>query len=76
MTSETMAEIPGGSLHLLDINPDDKSIQLVYHPDVRPLLATVELSTKPMINLVWIGFLTIVAGAVIAFFRRIGEGRK
>jgi len=29
-----------------------------------------------MINLVWVGFLGIVAGATVAFYRRMAEGRK
>jgi len=75
-SSDTEAEIPGGSLHLVDINPEDKQVQLIYYPESQPLLATVELSKKPLINLVWVGFLGIVAGAIIAFYRRMAESRR
>jgi len=38
-SSDTEAEIPGGSLHLVDINPEDKQVQLIYYPESQPLLA-------------------------------------
>ncbi len=75
-SSDTEVEMPGGLLHLVDINPRDNYAQFFFHPETQPLLATIELSTKPMINLVWIGFLGIVAGAAVAFFRRMAERRK
>jgi cytochrome c-type biogenesis protein CcmF len=76
LASETERKITAGRLQLVDINPGSREIQLVYNPSDRPMLATIELSTKPMINLVWIGFLSVVAGAIIAFFRRLGDGRS
>jgi hypothetical protein len=74
--ADAEVKIPGGELHLVDINPKDNVVQFMRHPEVQPLIAAIELSTKPMINLVWIGFLGIVAGAIVAFYRRITEGKK
>ena len=76
MNSRTEMDVPGGTLHLMDINPDERTIQIIFNPEQEPMLATIEISTKPMINLVWIGFLTVVIGAIFSFFRRIGERRK
>jgi cytochrome c-type biogenesis protein CcmF len=72
--SETAhVETAGGTLHLVDVNPGENSAQFMFLPESRPMLATIEISTKPMINLVWIGFLGIVIGAIVAFYRRISE---
>ncbi|UCC78404.1 MAG: cytochrome c biogenesis protein CcsA [Candidatus Zixiibacteriota bacterium] len=75
-SSDSEAEVPDGTLRIVDINPRENHAQFIFDPESQPLLATVELSTKPMINLVWIGFLGIVAGAAVAFFRRMAERRK
>jgi len=74
--TDAEVDIPGGKLHLVDINPKNNIVQFVFQPGTQPLRATLELSTKPMINLVWIGFLGIVAGAIVAFSRRLTEGKK
>jgi cytochrome c-type biogenesis protein CcmF len=65
----------GSQLFLVDIDARNDSATYVYVPSQDPMLATVELSTKPMINLVWLGFLTIVIGAAMSFFRRMKESK-
>ncbi len=69
--------LPDGSrLILLDLQAGENLAHFVLEPASMPLLASIEISTKPMINLVWIGFLMIVAGAVVAIFRRMAESRN
>jgi cytochrome c-type biogenesis protein CcmF len=65
----------GSQLFLVEIDAPNDSATYVYVPSQEPMLATVELSTKPMINLVWLGFLTIVIGAAISFIRRMKESK-
>jgi len=65
----------GSQLFLVDIDARNDSATYVYVPSQEPMLATVEISTKPMINLVWLGFLTIVVGAVMSFLRRMKESK-
>lgn len=71
----TVSLSDGGSLHLLDIRAADNLAHFTLDPARMPLMASIEVSTKPMINLVWIGFLIMVAGAVVAVFRRMSEAR-
>lgn len=66
----------GGSLFLIDLQADENLAHFVLRPTTMPLLASIAISTKPMINLVWIGFLMMVAGATVAVFRRMAESRK
>ena len=75
-SNSTQVEAGGGTLHLVDVNPAGNSAQFVFLPRTQPILATIEVSTKPMINLVWIGFMLLVAGAVVAFYRRISEKQR
>ena len=73
---QSVVALPDNSrLFLVDIDARTDSASFVFVPAQQPMLATIELSTKPMINLVWLGFLTIVIGAVIAVFRRMKESR-
>jgi cytochrome c biogenesis factor len=65
----------GSQLFLVDVDARNDSASYVYVPNTEPTLATIELSTKPMINLVWIGFMTIVVGAVMSVFRRMKESK-
>ena len=69
--------LPDGSrLFLIDLQAGENLAHFTLKPASMPLLASIAISTKPMINLVWIGFLMMVAGAVIAVFRRMSESRK
>jgi cytochrome c-type biogenesis protein CcmF len=65
----------GSRLILIDLQASENLAHFVLDPAGMPLLASIEISIKPMINLVWIGFLMMVAGAVIAVFRRMSESR-
>jgi cytochrome c-type biogenesis protein CcmF len=65
----------GSQLFLVSVDARNDSADYVYVPTQNPMLATIELSTKPMINLVWIGFITIVIGAIMAVFRRMKESK-
>jgi cytochrome c-type biogenesis protein CcmF len=73
---KSMATLPdGGRLFLLDLQAADNLAHFMLDPARMPLMASIEVSIKPMINLVWIGFLIMVAGAVVAVFRRMSEAR-
>jgi hypothetical protein len=60
-------------LFLIDINAVDSTASYILLPTKKPILATIEFSNKPMINLVWLGFLTIVFGTTLAVVRRMKE---
>ena len=62
-------------IFLVDVDARTDSAGFVFVPPQLPTLASIELSTKPMINLVWLGFLTIVVGAGIAVLRRMKESK-
>ncbi len=73
--ASTVALSNGGHIDLLDLNTRENVAQIMFHPPTMPALASIEISTKPMINLVWIGFLLIVAGSLVAVFRRMAEAK-
>jgi hypothetical protein len=75
-TSSTTTLTDGSRLMFVDIHPEHNSVILYLEPSKDTYLATIEISTKPMINLVWFGFLGIVAGAVVAFVKRLSESKK
>ncbi len=72
-----MTTLPDGSrLFLLDLQAADNLAHFILQPVSIPISASIAISTKPMINLVWIGFLMIVAGSFLAVFRRMSESRN
>jgi cytochrome c-type biogenesis protein CcmF len=66
----------GSKLTLVSLNVEQNTAHFDFAPPQRPGMAMIALSTKPMINLVWLGFLMIIGGTVIAVVRRMGEARK
>jgi len=75
-TESVPVELPQlGSLALAGVDADRKRAALVLpgvaaaHPD----LALVEISTKPLVNLVWIGALLALAASLLAAVRRAQE---
>lgn len=75
--AHSIAPLPdGGQLFLLGVNAVEHSASLLVLPPQQPQLATIEISTKPLINLVWLGFTIICIGAAIATIRRMREGRN
>jgi cytochrome c-type biogenesis protein CcmF len=70
--------LPGGEDHLIleRINADDKSIVLVLmqtNPESGKNLLVLEVSRKPLINVLWLGTILIMVGLVIATYRRTKE---
>ena len=70
--------LPGGNDHLFleRINADDKSIVLDLiqtNPQLGKNLLVLEVSRKPLINVLWLGTILIMAGLVIATYRRAKE---
>jgi cytochrome c-type biogenesis protein CcmF len=76
-TQSVPAEVPGlGPLSISRMDADNGRVAvhlpgMADHQDV--LTAIVELSTKPMINLVWIGALLALLSALLAGVRRARE---
>ena len=72
--------LPGGEDHLvLDrINADDKSVVLnliLANPELSKNLLVLEVSRKPLINVLWLGTILIMTGLVIATYRRTKESK-
>ncbi len=75
------AYLPGGSsVELVDVEPGSRRVALVL-PGTGPpgggSVLAVELSTKPYINLVWLGSILMLGSAFLVVFRRardLGEG--
>ncbi|HBC46285.1 MAG TPA: hypothetical protein DCZ43_04495, partial [candidate division Zixibacteria bacterium] len=57
------------------VDAKNDSASYVLIPAQAAALATIELSTKPMINFVWLGFLIIVVGSGLAVVRRMRESK-
>ncbi len=72
------AEISGvGAIGLRHVDVDQGRVALALPgPHIHAAaLATIEVSTKPWINLVWVGALLALIGTAIAGLRRAGEAR-
>jgi cytochrome c-type biogenesis protein CcmF len=72
--------LPGGNDHLIleRINADDKSVALnliLTNPEAGKNLLVLEVSRKPLINVLWLGTILIMAGLVIATYRRTKESK-
>ena len=70
------AEGPGGAgktVHWGRIDADNKRVGMLLPSVAGANLAVVEFSTKPLVNLVWIGALLTVLGAILAGIRRAIE---
>jgi cytochrome c-type biogenesis protein CcmF len=64
-----------GRLSVAKIDADGGRVaMLLPGSTVKPALALMDLSTKPLINLVWIGALLAILGSIMAGFRRAVEG--
>lgn len=73
----SVTALPNGSqLYLLDVNAATNTASYVIVPPQAAQLATIEVSTKPMINLVWFGFSIIIIGSAISWIRRSQDRRK
>jgi hypothetical protein len=66
----------GGHLFLISVDAKSDSASYVLVPAEAGTMATIEVSTKPMINLVWFGFLIIVLGSGLAVVRRMRESKQ
>lgn len=62
-----------GNFHVARIDADRGRIAVVLPGAASPAVAIVELSTKPMVNLVWIGAVMALIGSVMAGLRRAAE---
>ncbi len=73
------ATVPGSggvTLSVSRLNPDDGTVQLqIYDPTLAPAppqppSLVLDVSTKPLIALVWIGTLLVIAGTILALLLR------
>src|SRR5262245_14700022 len=71
------AEIPGvGAVHPARIDADRGRVALVLPQGKPTTVAILEFSTKPWVNLVWIGALLALVGTALAGIRRALEPRS
>jgi len=76
--SKSMVHLPGGEDHLVleKIDADNKTVTLslvLAKEEPATNLLVVEVSQKPLINVLWLGTVLIMAGLVIATYRRAKE---
>jgi cytochrome c-type biogenesis protein CcmF len=77
-TQQVSAEAPGlGPVSIVRLDADNGriAVQLPGATGMAPTIGLVEFSTKPLVNLVWIGALLTLLGTAIAGLRRAGEQR-
>jgi cytochrome c biogenesis factor len=78
--TSTPAYLPsGGTLSIVSANPQDGSVMLALPGDERgkdSQTLAVEVSTKPFINLVWLGAVVMLGSAFLSMFRRIIDVRR
>ncbi|HVP39780.1 MAG TPA: cytochrome c biogenesis protein CcsA [Candidatus Saccharimonadales bacterium] len=72
------AQLPGGgTVSLAGMRVEEKSISVALPGAAAPPpaggVALVELSTKPLISLVWVGAVLALVGSALAALRRAGE---
>jgi cytochrome c-type biogenesis protein CcmF len=70
------ADLPGGgSVTLANVDPNAGTAEVVVTPPggaaAAPEVLAVELSTKPLIGLVWVGMFTLLFGAALGIRRRL-----
>ena len=70
------ADLPGGgSVTLGNVDPNAGTAEIVVVPaggaGAAPEVLAVELSTKPLIGLVWVGMFTLLSGAALGIRRRL-----
>ena len=78
--SRTPAYLPsGGVVSIVSVDPNTHSVQLelpgMEAGSASDVLA-VELSTKPLINLVWMGAILMLSGVFLTVLRRAGDLRR
>ena len=78
--------IPGGRLQVLAVSPNDGAVVLRLqgvsknpadeHRAATTESLSVDVTRKPLISLVWGGFYVMMAGALVALFKRAREARR
>ncbi|HYK42477.1 MAG TPA: cytochrome c biogenesis protein CcsA [Thermoanaerobaculia bacterium] len=78
--------VPGGRLQVLAVSPNDGAVVLRLqgvsknpadeHKAATTESLSVDVTHKPLISLVWGGFYVMMAGALVALFKRAKEARK
>jgi len=70
------ATLPGlGALAIARIHAESGTVELALPGTSSPSIAVVDVSRKPLVNLVWIGALVMLLGTSLAGIRRAGEQR-
>ena len=70
------ARVPGlGEFGIARLDADHGRVALALPPELAPrtTVAVVDFSTKPLVNLVWVGALITLIGSGLAGFRRAAE---
>ena len=78
--TSTPAYLPsGGTLAIVSANPQDGSVMLALPGEERgkdSQTLAVEVSTKPFINLVWLGAIVMLASAFMSMYRRVLDVKR
>ncbi len=78
--TSTAAYLPsGGTLSIVSANPQDGSVMLALPGEERgkdSQTLAVEVSTKPFINLVWLGAIVMLGSAFLSMWRRVLDNRR
>jgi hypothetical protein len=66
----------GGTIEIVGADPNTGRVQLTLPggaPSPASEILAVEVSTKPLINFVWLGAIVMLASAALSMIRRFGE---
>ena len=65
----------GGAVHVGGLNAADRSIQLQFTGLDNPPRLSVDVTRKPLIQLVWYGFYVVLIGGLLSTLHRLRETR-
>lgn len=65
----------GGAVHVGGLNAADRSIQLQFTGLDNPPRLSVDITRKPLIQLVWYGFYVVLIGGLLSTLHRLRESR-
>ncbi|HEX2224392.1 MAG TPA: cytochrome c-type biogenesis CcmF C-terminal domain-containing protein, partial [Thermoanaerobaculia bacterium] len=72
-----MVDLPGGGrIYVSGINATEQAVQLGFEGVVRRAKLSVDVTHKPLINLVWWGLYVVLIGGLLSTFQRIREVRS
>ncbi len=80
VTAQPIALPGGGGILVSGINANDAKVQLdlfgLAGGEVEPARLSLDVTKKPLIQLVWYGLYVILAGGLLSLWRRYGQARR